>query len=104
MIHAQNEMFMLIIIKFENVNYFVLSTFIITDSMSTLQKVEGEWMYADWLNPLQNSALQKITWIFSPGHAGVTGNERADSLAGSAVIDNDWSLIHQQSCNASKTI
>ena len=65
---------------------------IITDSMSTLQKVEGEWMYADWLNPLQNSALQKITWIFSPGHAGVTGNERADSLAGSAAIDNDLVL------------
>ena len=28
------------------------------------------------------------TWIFSPGHAGVTGNEGADSLTGSAAIDN----------------
>ena len=65
---------------------------IITDSMSTLQKVEKEYMYADWLEPLRNSALQKITWIFSPGHAGVTGNERADSLAGSAAIDNDLVL------------
>ena len=65
---------------------------IITDSMSTLQKIEKEYMYADWLEPLQNSSLQKITWIFSPGHAGVTGNERADSLAGSAAIDNDLVL------------
>ena len=49
-------------------------------------------MYADWLEPLRNSVLKKVTWIFSPGHAGVTGNERADSLAGSAVIDNDLIL------------
>ena len=60
--------------------------------MSTLQKVEKECMYADWLEPLRNSALERITWIFSPGHAGVTGNERADSLAGSAAIDNDLVL------------
>ena len=65
---------------------------IITDSMSTLQKVEKECMYADWLEPLRNSALERITWIFSPGHAGVTGNERADSLAGSAAINNDLVL------------
>ena len=49
-------------------------------------------MYADWINPLQNSALEKVTWIFSLEHAGVTGNERADSLAGSAAIDNDLVL------------
>ena len=43
---------------------------IITDSMSTLQKVEKECMYADWLEPLRNSALKKIKLIFSPWHAG----------------------------------
>ena len=41
---------------------------------------------------LVNSALEKITWIFNPGHASITGNERADSLASSAAIDND--LVH----------
>ena len=41
---------------------------IITDSMSTLQKVEKEFMYADWLEPLRNSRLERVTWIFSPGH------------------------------------
>ena len=60
--------------------------------MSTLQKVEKESMYADWLEPLRNSRLERVTWIFSPGHAGVTGNERADSLAGTAAIDNDLIL------------
>ena len=49
-------------------------------------------MYADWLEPLRNSVLEKVTWIYSPGHAGVTGNERADSLTGSAAIDNDLTL------------
>ena len=29
---------------------------------------------------------ERQTWIFSPGHAGVSGNERADSLAGTAAI------------------
>ena len=28
--------------------------------------------------------MTSIVWIFSPGHAGVLGNEQADRLAGSA--------------------
>ena len=27
-----------------------------------------------------------MAWIFCPGHAGVVGNERADKLAGEAVL------------------
>ena len=65
---------------------------IVTDSMSTLQKVKKEYMYADWMKALQDSALERLTWIFSPGHAGVSGNERADSLAGTAAIDNNLTL------------
>ena len=65
---------------------------IVTDSMSTLQKVQKELFYSDWLATLRSSALEKITWIFSPGHAGVVGNERADTLAGSAIIDNNLIL------------
>ena len=65
---------------------------IVTDSMSTLQKVKKEYLYADWLKVLQDSALEKLIWIFSPGHAGVLGNERADSLAGTAAIDNNLTL------------
>ena len=40
---------------------------IVTDSMSTLQKVKKEYMYVDWLKALQDSALEKLTWVF-PGH------------------------------------
>ena len=49
-------------------------------------------MYVDWMKALQDSALEKLTWVFSPGHAGVSGNERADALAGTAAIDNNLTL------------
>ena len=65
---------------------------IVTDSMSSLQKVKKEYMYVDWMKALQDSALEKLTWVFSPGHAGVSGNERADTLAGTAAIDNNLTL------------
>ena len=65
---------------------------IVTDSMSTLQKVKKELLYADWFKTLHESSLEKLTWVFSPGHSGVSGNERADSLAGAAVIDNNLTL------------
>ena len=65
---------------------------IVTDSMSTLQKVRNEFLYADWMPLISGSSLENITWIFSPGHAGVQGNERADSLAGDAAIDGNLTL------------
>ena len=65
---------------------------IVTDSMSTLQKITSGFLYADWVTTISNSVLEKLTWIFTPGHAGVHGNERADSLADTAVIDNNITL------------
>ena len=65
---------------------------IVTDSMSTLEKVRKEHLHADWLQALRASGLERITWVFSPGHAGVRGNERADVLAGTAPIDDDYIL------------
>ena len=44
------------------------------------------------MKALQDSALEKLTWVFSPGHARVSGNERADTLAGTAAIDNNLTL------------
>ena len=58
----------------------------VTDSMSTLDLVRQGLHYADWLPIIQASELASITWIFSPGHAGVLGNERADVLAGTADV------------------
>ena len=65
---------------------------IATDSMSTLQKIQTGMLYCDWINLIKRSELQTITWLFCPGHSGVQGNERADELAGSAVIGDQMTL------------
>ena len=36
--------------------------------------------------------MEKITWIFCPGHCGIRGNERADKLAGGAKLSGDPAL------------
>ena len=49
-------------------------------------------LYADWAASIQQSNLQCIRWIFCPGHAGVSGNERADALAGQATTESNLTL------------
>jgi ribonuclease HI len=39
---------------------------------------------------LRKSGLTKLVLIFVPGHAGFKGNERADRLAESAIVDRQW--------------
>ena len=65
---------------------------IATDSMSTLQKIQKGMMYSDWIELIKSSELQTITWLFCPGHSGVQGNERADELAGTAVVGDQMKL------------
>ena len=65
---------------------------IVSDSMSTLQKVKKKLMYADWIPAIKDSQLQSLKWLFCPGHSGVQGNERADTLAGTAAVDNNITL------------
>ena len=36
--------------------------------------------------------LQRLLWIYCPGHAGVSGNERADRLASTADITSGLQL------------
>ena len=60
---------------------------ILTDSMNLLQKVKAGMIRSEWLDPLQRIRLNKVTWMYCPGHAGVKGNERADRLAGTATIE-----------------
>ena len=62
---------------------------IVTDSMSTLQKISKENLYADWGPIISSRKLERLIWVFSPGHDGVEGNERADSFAGTAAVDNN---------------
>ena len=64
----------------------------VTDSMSTLSKVEKGSLYSDWIAAIKDSQLERITWIFCPGHAAVLGNERADKLAGEAAIQGSLTL------------
>ena len=40
----------------------------------------------DWHTATRSLWLQNLLWIFSPGHAGVSGNERADRLASTLNI------------------
>ena len=68
------------------------SATIVTDSMSTLEKVRRTMLYDEWKHLIRRSNLSRVVWIFCPGHAGVAGNERADVLAGEAVVGEPIAL------------
>ena len=63
----------------------------VIDSLSTLEKV-GLGMH--WKPSITESQLGSIVWIFSPGHAGVLGTERADVLAWSSEIRGTLIMDH----------
>ena len=65
---------------------------ILTDSMNLLQKVESGMGCPDWHTPMHSLRLQRLLWIYCPGHAGVSGNERADRLASTADITSGLQL------------
>ena len=62
---------------------------IITDSESMLRKVKLRLMKPEWIASIKRSRLKHLVWIFTPGHAGVNDNERADWLAGNATVKYD---------------
>ena len=57
---------------------------ILTDSVNILQKVESGMGCPDWHLAMHSLRLQRLLWIYCPGHAGVSGNEHADRLASTA--------------------
>ena len=59
---------------------------LLTDCMNLLQKVKSGLGSPDWHLAMQDIQLEKLVWIYCPGHAGVRGNERADSLARKAAL------------------
>ena len=65
---------------------------IITDSQSMLLKTAQGLLKPEWLQNINKSRLQCLKWIFTPGHAGVIGNERADRLAGGAVVGGQLTM------------
>lgn len=60
----------------------------LNDTSLKLRKVEAGSVSRQWLESLVQSNICKVTFIFVPGHAGVGGNERADSLADSAIVSD----------------
>ena len=46
----------------------------------------------DWHTAMHSLRLQRLLWIYCPGHAGVSGNERADRLASTADITSGLQL------------
>ena len=61
-------------------------------SMNLLQKVESGMGCPDWHTAMHSLQLQRLLWIYCPGHAGVSGNERADRLASTADITSGLQL------------
>ena len=65
---------------------------ILTDSMNLLQKVESGMGCPDWHTAMHSLRLQRLLWIYCPGHARVSGNEWADRLASTADITSGLQL------------
>ena len=60
--------------------------------MNLLHKVESGMGCPDWHTAMHSLRLQRLLWIYCPGHAGVSGNERADRLASTADITSGLQL------------
>ena len=46
----------------------------------------------DWHTAMHSLRLQRLLWIYCPGHAGISGNKRADRLASTADITSGLQL------------
>ena len=57
-----------------------------------LRKVESGMGCPDWHTAMHSLRLQRLLWIYCPGHAGVSRNERADRLASTADITSGLQL------------
>ena len=60
--------------------------------MNLLQKVDSGIVCPDWHTAICNLQQQRLLWIYCPGYAGVSGNERADILATTADITSGLQL------------
>ena len=65
---------------------------ILTDSLNLLQKVESRMDCPDWHTAMHCLQLQRLLWIYCPGHARVRGNEKADRLASTTDITSGLQL------------
>ena len=68
-----------------------------TDSLSSLEKVRGSNLHADWTPHIRDSQIQKNTWIYCPGLSGVMGNKATDKLVGEVAIFDHVNLLDPHS-------
>ena len=53
---------------------------ILTDYMNMIENIKAETGSPDWQKPTINLDIQKVQWVYCPGHAGVKGNDRTGVL------------------------
>ena len=70
----------------------ITNAIILTDSTNLLQKLEFGMGCCNWHTAKHSLQLQRLLWIYCPGHAGVSGNEQADRLASMAEIESGLQL------------
>ena len=70
----------------------VTHVIILTDSVNLLLKLESGMGCPDWHTAMHSLWLQRLLWIYCPGHAGVCGNERAERLASTADMTSGLQL------------
>ena len=75
---------------------------ILTDSMNVIEKIKAGMGSPDWHYAMKKLSIQKLLWIYCPGHAGVKGNDRADQLAGKATITTGLRLGKSEVLRAAK--
>ena len=63
---------------------------ILTDLVSLLQKVKSGMGSPDWNMSMVNVHLWKLLWVYCPGHAGMKGNDRADTETGRQSNPHKW--------------
>ena len=64
----------------------------LTDSRILLKKVECGIGCPEWHTAMHSLGLQRLLWTYCSGHAGVSGDERADRLASIADITSGLQL------------
>ena len=65
---------------------------ILTDSVSSLQKVKSGMGSPIWNVSMVDIHLRKLLWVYCPEHAGVKGKDRADRLVGKATLKSGFLL------------
>ena len=50
--------------------HLTIAVIIATVSKSTLHTIDKKMLYADWVDLIYAGHIDKLNWIFCPGHSG----------------------------------